>query len=340
MASHDLPPNTSLAPLLFGVIWGLTAVAAIIVTVRLFTSVTVSRKLSLADFLVTAALIFGIGCNAMLTVSAHFGLGRHIIYLTPKQLLKTLKYEVIAQPFGMLSPMFARVSFGIYLLQLVGPWKLNRSTLYLVIALQILVNSVSVVLFLSQCGTHVTALWNTQAPGAEHCLQRKVAADFDYFQGALNTLVDLVLTIIPRSIVIRLQLRPRIKVGLIFLLGLSLLAFVGSIIRTYKLSVVINSQDFTYALAPFAIWYNIENFVVIAAASIPTIRPLFTQHRNRQQGSSSKGPLSYGTSSEGAHSHENQSPAIASHGVVGAGTDAATILRSDTWEVSSVPCLE
>ncbi|KIV84250.1 hypothetical protein PV11_00040 [Exophiala sideris] len=328
----DLPPNTSQAPLMLWLIWAMTAVAAVIIALRLFTSVTVLRKISLSDYLVVAALIFGIACNALFTVSAHFGLGRHIFYLTTKQLVATFKFLVIAQPFGMVSPMFGRMSLATYLLQLVGPWKLNRYILYLVIGLEMLVNLVSVILYTSQCGTHPTELWNIQGPAAGHyCLARSYATNFDYFQGSFNTLVDLVLTFIPMKLVISLKLRPRIKAGLMVLLGLSLLASVASILRTYQLSVLIKSVDFTRTSVPFAIWYNIENFVVIVAASIPTIRPLFTQHKNQQPGSSAT-PLSYSTSGDRSHGHDKS--AEMGFGGIGAGNNRPMIMRSDTWDVS------
>lgn len=329
---------------MLGSIWGMTAVAAIIVFLRLYTSVTVSRKISIPDYLVTGALILGVACNALFTVSAHFGMGRHVYYVSGEQLLQILKFETLAQPFGMLSPMLARISFAIYLLQLVGPWRLQRSILYLVVILEILVNVTSVILFLAQCGSHITAIWDRLSPEVRYCLPAGIGVNFDYFQGAFNTLVDFILTIIPTVLVIRLQLRPRIKAALIFVLGLSLLASVASIIRTYELSLLIKSADFTRTVATFAIWYNVENFVVIVAASIPTIRPLFTQHSRRKQtqqqqgsgsgsGKTSEVPLC--TSGESARGHDGQTPGMTFSSVGGtATTDTSSIMRSDTWEVS------
>ena len=329
----DLPPDTSLAPLMLGLIWSMTAVAAIIIALRLFTSMTVSRKITASDFLVIGALVFGVACKALFTVSAHFGLGRHIYYLKSEQLTVTFKYLIVAQPFGMVSPMFARIGFATYLLQLVGPWRLNRYILYLVIGMEVLVNLISVILFLSQCGTHLTDLWNLQQASIGYCIPRSITTKFDYFQGAFNTLVDLILTFIPMRLITSLKLSRRIKAGLMVLLGISLLASIASIMRTYQLSVLIKSVDFTRASAAFAIWYNVENFVVIVAASIPTIRPLFTRHKFQKPGSSET-PLSYGTSSARTHDHEKRSPGTAFGGGVTAGTNRGTIMRSDTWDVS------
>ena len=63
------------------------------------------------------------------------------------------------------------------------------------------------------------------------------------------------------------------------LLGLSLFAAVASIVKTVKLESIGAGRDITYSLIPFVIWFTIENNVVIAAASIPTIKPLFSRKR-------------------------------------------------------------
>lgn len=54
-------------------------------------------------------------------------------------------------------------------------------------------------------------------------------------------------------------------------------------------------QAFTRTLAPFVIWYNVENFVVVVAASIPTIRPLFTRRKQKKMTDNNQGVSSCGT---------------------------------------------
>ena len=85
------------------------------------------------------------------------------------------------------------------------------------------------------------------------------------------------------------------------LLGLSLFAAVASIVKTVKLEAIGKGGDITYNLIPFVIWFTVENNVVIAAASIPTIKPLFS-HGKKKTGYGSYNLSGYvsGTGKSGA----------------------------------------
>lgn len=74
-----------------------------------------------------------------------------------------------------------------------------------------------------------------------------------------------------------LQLTRRVKIGLGILLSLSIFAAVASIVKTVELKSIGAGGDITHNLVPFVIWFTVENNVVIAAASVPTIRPLFVR---------------------------------------------------------------
>lgn len=77
-------------------------------------------------------------------------------------------------------------------------------------------------------------------------------------------------------------MRIRLKLCLGLLLGLSIFAAVACIIKTVNIRVLGQSGDFSYDVVPFVIWYMVENNVVIVAASIPTIRPLFNSQKKVQ----------------------------------------------------------
>ncbi|KAI9700891.1 MAG: hypothetical protein M1820_006652 [Bogoriella megaspora] len=72
-----------------------------------------------------------------------------------------------------------------------------------------------------------------------------------------------------------MQLKPAIKVTLAFLLGLSVLALVATVVKTYQLKNISVRMDFTTNIVGLYIWTSVEFAVVIIAASIPTLKPLF-----------------------------------------------------------------
>lgn len=66
----------------------------------------------------------------------------------------------------------------------------------------------------------------------------------------------------------------RTRVALCVIMGLSFFAMIACIVKTIELRALGDRHDFTYTTANFVIWFTIEQYVVIIAASIPTIRPL------------------------------------------------------------------
>ena len=91
---------------------------------------------------------------------------------------------------------------------------------------------------------------------------------------ACNSLTDLVLTFLPWFMLKNLQMEFHTKLALSVLMGLSVFAMVACIVKTVELRVLGTRNDFTYDSFRFIIWLTIENYVVIIAASIPTLRPL------------------------------------------------------------------
>ena len=66
------------------------------------------------------------------------------------------------------------------------------------------------------------------------------------------------------------------KATLVFLLGFGVLAAIAAAIKTSKLPPLVNDHhDITRTLIPTLIWAETECCVVIVAACVPTLRPLF-----------------------------------------------------------------
>ena len=147
---------------------------------------------------------------------------------------------------------------------------------------------------------------------------------------ACNTLVDLILTFLPAFVVWNLQLTQRIKLGLGILLSLSIFAAVASIVKTVKLKSIGAGGDITHNLVAFVIWFTVENNVVIAAASVPTIRPLFVRRSH--------------TTSSNYRMHSYESPKRKGYALSGSGTGSnrfgkqdSAIMRETTIEMRTTP---
>jgi hypothetical protein len=71
-----------------------------------------------------------------------------------------------------------------------------------------------------------------------------------------------------------LNMELRTRIALCLVLGLSFFAGVACIVKTVELQALGDREDFTYNTYRFVIWFTVEQYIVIIAASIPTIRPL------------------------------------------------------------------
>jgi hypothetical protein len=220
--------------------------------------------------------LLGIANFAFDTAAVHFGLGRHFFYLTPFEKVHSMKYEFLGQPVGrdllkntesvmayvltgILSPMFGRLSFMVYLLNIIVTSKPKKWFIYGLATQHIIINVATIILIVVQCQNFATMWDPIGTPGK--CWSPSVQADFGYFQGATNTVTDIVLTVMPITIIWKLQLAKHLKIALSVLLGLSSLsvhhliyidlaltlssAMIASIIRTKLTSQIADRSDFT-----------------------------------------------------------------------------------------------
>ena len=284
-----LPPDASREAEELAIAWGTDAGVTVVVGLRIFTSLWVLRKMTTSDHLIVAALSASYICHVFSTLAVHYGMGRHAIYLPIPNLEKAMMWEIIATGWGQLCPILARLSFIVFLLNLVVAKRL-RYILHACIWLNIVANGLTTVLLFSQCGPRVRDIWNVASPTRYKCWPYKVQSDYNITCNAINAMLDLTLTALPGWVVWQLRLPRKTKIGLAILLGLSLFAAVAAIAKAIKLSSDV-TLDFTWDFVPTAIWFTVENMVVMLASSIPGIKPLFSYQKIAAR--SSLSPSSY-----------------------------------------------
>jgi phosphoglycerol transferase MdoB-like AlkP superfamily enzyme len=118
--------------------------------------------------------------TTLITLAVHHGIGRHIMYLTPYQIKEAIKFELLAQPWGIISPTLSRVSFALFLLKFAGQRKWIRWSLWSVIWIQVVANLATIIQIFAQC-QHYASLWDPSVGG--HCISPHVQVLFGYAQG-------------------------------------------------------------------------------------------------------------------------------------------------------------
>lgn len=150
---------------------------------------------------------------------------------------------------------------------------------------QIVINLLAFVVFYAQCGKHLDIFWTPSkiSMQPEYCMDVRIQTDLGYVQGAFNCVTDAYLTILPAILIDHTKLSMKKKVGLGFLLCLSVLALTAAIVKTYEAKALSEVADYSYDLCDYVIWIAIELNVVIVVSSIPLLRPLLSLFRRKHQ---------------------------------------------------------
>ncbi|KAK5131242.1 hypothetical protein LTR08_001211 [Meristemomyces frigidus] len=227
-AGYSVPsPDDNKGPLLLRTVWVLISISIVIVFGRIFTKWRKTHRLYWDDYLVILALLLGLAHAATVSIAVQYGLGRHIQYLDAAQRTIVLRAGIFTLLWAYLSPMTGRIAFCVTLLFLTGTDpRVKKLPIWIIIFLQLAVNICTVVVFYTQCGDRLDLLWAGNENPAEYfanCEVASVQTNFGYFQGAFNTVTDAFLTALPALLIEHTRLPTRTKIGLSFLLCLSVL---------------------------------------------------------------------------------------------------------------------
>ena len=117
-----------------------------------------------------------------MTVSAVYGLGNHQSLLSPYNIVKTNLWSWIAQIVAILCLAVARIAVIAFLLSLQQrTHRKARWLLYIVGALQGVINVIEVVLILKQCDP-IQRLWDPSVPGS--CDLIETCSKVGFLQGS------------------------------------------------------------------------------------------------------------------------------------------------------------
>lgn len=167
--------------------WSLGGLSIILVALRLYIRVWVTRLPGWDDFFAAFALVrpsvyafqahnqaTGVVCSALAQVAVHYGLGMHTADITdPYDKVNALKYTVIAPNFSVVSTTAGKISVSIFLLRLLGYsaklWQ--RWFLYILNAVSVIWNAFAILVIMGFCRPP-QKIWLPETPGS--CFPMKV----------------------------------------------------------------------------------------------------------------------------------------------------------------------
>ncbi|KLJ09896.1 hypothetical protein EMPG_14692 [Blastomyces silverae] len=277
------PPDGDVnkGPMLNAITWAECGVALVLVLARVITRTRLIQRWGWDDAFMCLAMACALVNTICVTICIHYGTGRHVYYLNDHQKVQANKFNWISQGFHVMSTNWGKVSIGFFLLRIVDRAKRQRYVFFGGMVLLTIVNSVCVYTIYGQC-TPTTALWNGTGPGKEgSCWHPNIQRDYAFFQGSFSAASDLVLALYPVFIIWQLQMARKLKIGLTCVLALGIVATAAAIVKTIFLAELVARADYTFETINLTTWISIEQYLIIIAACIPTLGPLFTAATGR-----------------------------------------------------------
>ncbi|KAL4786909.1 hypothetical protein BJX76DRAFT_364731 [Aspergillus varians] len=194
--------------------WTLAGVSTVLVGLRLYTRVVVTRRSGWEDLFIAFSLASAILCSALVQVAVSHGLGMHMEdIINADDRMTAAKYTVIAPSFSVVSTTTSKISVAIFLLYLMGQsaktWQ--RWFLYILTGVSIAWNVLAIIAIIGFCRPP-ERMWNPEAPGFCFSLNFQFVAGTS--QAAFNAFADLALAVFPVIIFYRVQLPTVKKVSL------------------------------------------------------------------------------------------------------------------------------
>ncbi|VUC36691.1 unnamed protein product [Clonostachys rosea] len=275
------------------VAWIFTSLAIVTVFGKIYTTTFVLRRPGWDDLMIFLSLLASIVASGLIQASVDLGLGKHTAKVQAQPgglagMVMTKKLQILGYPFNILAYSLPNVAILILIERLVGHTEtVSRAFLRGVVAVKLVLALVSVIIIFVQCQPTAYS-WDQTIEGGK-CWDPNVFNYTSYVVSAITAFTDLVLAVVPISAFWKLQMKLHQKIEMAVMLGLTLISAIFTVVKATYLPLFNDRVDPLYNVVILVIWGLIEQNVVIMAASIPTLRPLFRHIRK-------KGPFTTPTS--------------------------------------------
>ncbi|KAK8058879.1 hypothetical protein PG994_009327 [Apiospora phragmitis] len=234
------------------VVYVLTAIVTVMIAIRMYTRIHITRGFGMDDGFIMAAYLFATGFTGIAILAKQtVGWGLHIYDVEPTKFENGLKivsdsvghiHSMIAVNLFNFASCFTKLSILSNLWRLLGASRSQLKIFVTVCGVLISLNSVIfclVVIF--QCRP-ISNYWNVMAE-SHNCLDE---AAHLLSAGIINTFTDFVVVLLPIVTVMKLQLTTRNRLVVVGLFSLGFLACGVGVFRTYITWHMTVDYDLTY----------------------------------------------------------------------------------------------
>lgn len=311
LADPDYVAYTN-APVLLtqtGVLFGITA---LVIILRCYVRAAMLRSFGKDDWIMLLAFAFAMATFITYAMQTRVGMGKHLAVIKMdeeknRQFLRLRQVQSILVAIGV---SLVKISIAYFLLRLVTK-KIYKRCLHGFNIFMVLFTIACLGTLIFQC-IPVAAAWDLRlrkppfGTGTGTCFSPQTFTSIGLMNTgnyhsphtpvfiianthpAVTIATDFLFAIVPIPLIWQLQLNMRSKMALICILALGAFAGVAAIIKSELQKTVLADPD-PYIKDSFTLWRFIEFDVGIIAASLPSLRPLFTRFLDVARGTSGSG---------------------------------------------------
>jgi hypothetical protein len=152
-------------------------------------------------------------------VGFEHGFGKHWYNIESTELGFISLGSTVAASVSCFASTVSKIAFGVTLLRLTFGW--YRRFIWVIIITLFIVMIPSAFLSYFQC-TPASAAWDPYVPG--ECWPRSTVIRYSIFNNAYSALMDIILALIPSTVVAKLQMSRREKIGVSVAMGMGVLS--------------------------------------------------------------------------------------------------------------------
>ncbi|PQE14311.1 cation-transporting atpase 4 protein [Rutstroemia sp. NJR-2017a BBW] len=221
-------------------------------------------------------------CASMCMVTCFYGSGQLSKDIPTEDRLKGTKIYFILEFFYASSAAAIKCSIALTLHRIADTRRNFVWAIWIIVALCVAAAFIFCVVILNICHP-IDTLWSEHPTGTCNV---KLNTDISFFFSVVEIITDFALAIMPAILLWNVQMKFRVKVSVMLMLGMAAFASCATIVRLRFLSNYSNPNEFMYAGADIAIWSLIEEGVGICAGSLSALRPLLSMFSSSSSGSS------------------------------------------------------
>ncbi|PQE23730.1 integral membrane protein [Rutstroemia sp. NJR-2017a WRK4] len=270
--------------------------ALLILLIRIYTRLRISKSFGLDDWLIVAAMFPSTGfAVAALLAETVLQWDRHIWDVPYNRITSGLQFVMITQIIFSLSQTLTKCSMLALIYRIMSNGKrfkraaiaataliTGQGLIFIIVSIQVHLSPAQLPICNKRRTNQTTSppshYWTLTFQPQPECINQVVHLAF---AGCFNTLTDLIIVLFPVPTVLKLQLPRRQRIIVVLLFAAGLLVCVAGGVRTYYTYIDTADPDATWNT--YYVWVTscIELYVGIIGASIPATKPFFKRYLPR-----------------------------------------------------------